>query len=256
MMVNQWAVQEGRYRPHRFSAEIQERIRALNRLDNWHGPVAWLADVFWIGVSVWLCYGISFALYPVALVVIGSRMRALATLLHESAHGILAANRGLNLVLGTVCSAYPILQTHYSYKKSHVATHHPKLGRPDVDPDLMFFIDQGVYRSGLTERQRWLRLVVLPAFGARTLSFVRYLVVHRLGGGASESAEDIRSDHRVKARRDRIAFGLGRPARRLRSLLAAALRHHLPDHRLVHRTGRAHTAGARPQREPLHDPQP
>ncbi|MER6343553.1 fatty acid desaturase [Streptomyces sp. NPDC001595] len=206
-MTTQWAVAEGRYKPYRFSREIQERARELNRLDNWHGILGFLSDAFWITAAVWLSLGVSYWFYPLTLVVVGSRMRALATLLHESAHGILAANRALNLVLGTALSAYPIFQTHYSYKKSHVATHHPKLGRPDVDPDLVFFIEQGVYEEGLTTRQRWMRLVVLPALGSRTLSVLKYLVVNRLGGGAKDAtAEESRADHRIKARRDNIAF--------------------------------------------------
>ncbi|MFJ2744726.1 fatty acid desaturase [Streptomyces sp. NPDC087440] len=203
-----WAVAEGRYTPYRFSREIRERARELNRLDNWHGILGFLSDAFWITAAVWLSAGVSFWFYPLTLVVVGSRMRALATLLHESAHGILAANRTLNLVLGTVLSAYPIFQTHYSYKKSHVATHHPKLGRPDADPDLVFFIEQGVYEEGLTARARWMRLVVLPALGSRTLSVLKYLVVNRFGGGGSATEEESRADHKVKARRDTIAFAV------------------------------------------------
>ncbi|MEV5606718.1 fatty acid desaturase family protein [Streptomyces sp. NPDC052225] len=207
-MSTQWAVQKGRYQPYRFDKEIQERIRELNRLDNWHGVVAFASDVFWIATAIWLSCGVSYWLYPVTVVMVGSRMRALATLLHESAHGILARNRALNLVLGTALSAYPIFQTHYTYKKTHVATHHPKLGRPDVDPDLIFFIEQGVYEEGLSERQRWTKLVVLPALGARTLAVVKYLLVNRLGGAKDTEEAEVRPDHRVKARRDKVAFAL------------------------------------------------
>jgi fatty acid desaturase len=199
-----WASQESRHIPYRFCPEIQRKTRELNRLDNWHGLCAWLEDLFWIALPIWLCYEVSFYFYPAALVLIGARMRALATLLHESAHGILADSRLLNLFLGTVLSAYPIFQRHYPYKKSHVATHHPKLGNPEVDPDLMYFIEQGVYAPGATDRQRWLRLVIFPALGLRTWSFVRYLIINRLGGGQTMKEE--RQDLRVKARRDQIAF--------------------------------------------------
>ncbi|MFB7248878.1 dihydrorhizobitoxine desaturase [Streptomyces populi] len=205
-MSTQWAVHKGRYKPYRFDKEIQEHIRELNRLDNWHGIMAFASDAFWITAAIWLSLGVSYWFYPVTLIVVGSRMRALATLLHESAHGTLARNRVLNLVLGTALSAYPIFQTHYAYKKTHVATHHPKLGRPDVDPDLVFFIEQGVYEEGLSERQRWMKLVVLPALGARTLAVVKYLLMNRLGGAKDTDEAEVRPDHRVKARRDRIAF--------------------------------------------------
>ncbi|MGW0854321.1 fatty acid desaturase [Streptomyces sp. NPDC002690] len=205
-MSTQWAVQKGRYQSYRFDKEIRDRIRELNRLDNWHGLVAFASDVFWVATAVWLSVGVSYWLYPVTLIMVGSRMRALATLLHESAHGILARNRAWNLVLGTALSAYPIFQMHYTYKKTHVATHHPKLGRPDVDPDLIFFIEQGVYEEGLSERRRWMKLVVLPALGARTLAVVKYLLMNRLGGAKDTEEAEVRPDHWVKARRDKVAF--------------------------------------------------
>ncbi|MDH6130743.1 fatty acid desaturase [Kitasatospora sp. MAA4] len=206
-MSDIWANEGKRYRPYRSKPEIENQIRELNQLDNWHGLLAFAEDAFWISAAVASCYLISPWLYPLALVLIGSRMRALATILHESAHGVLAANRGLNLVLGTVLSAYPIFQQHYSYKRSHVAIHHPRLGNPELDPDLRFFIAQGVYEQELTARERWMKLVVRPAFGSRTLSFVRYLVVNRLGGKQDDDGGPVqRAEQLVRVRRDKVAF--------------------------------------------------
>lgn len=203
-MATVWVNEGKRCRLHRGTPELERRIRTLNRLDNWHGLLAFLEDAFWISAAISGCYLVSLWLYPIALVLIGSRMRALATILHESAHGVLAANRSWNMVLGTVLSAYLIFQTHQSYKRTHVATHHPQLGNPESDPDLRYFIEQGVYEEK-TDWERWLSLVILPALGSRTISFVRYLVVNRLMKHEN-SAGRLRPRAMKKMRRDKAAF--------------------------------------------------
>lgn len=180
-----WAYDGRRYRQHRFAPEIERQIKELNRLDNWHGLLGWARDVALVVAMVLLCTRVSWWFYPVALVVIGSRQRAFSNLLHESAHGILAANRRLNLLLGTVLTAYPIFQLHYAYKRSHVAQHHPHLGDPQRDPDLRFMIGRGVYDGHDEGRLRW-RLLIAPALGASTLFYLRYLVETRLRRGRGE----------------------------------------------------------------------
>lgn len=127
----------------------------MNELDNWHGLAGFLGDLITIAAAVAICNYLSWWLYPVALVLIGSRQRAFSNLLHESAHGILVKSRVLNLVLGTVLSAYPIFQTHYGYKRAHVGTRHPKLGDPVQDPDLRYFIGEDVYRPGTRRELVW-----------------------------------------------------------------------------------------------------
>jgi fatty acid desaturase len=84
-------------------------------------------------------------LYPLTLMVIGSRQRALATILHEAAHKTLARNRKLNKILGTYFSGYLIFQTWSSYSRSHVVNHHTRLGSPEFDPDLKHYIESGVF---------------------------------------------------------------------------------------------------------------
>lgn len=169
----------GRFQRHRYAADVEADLRALMVSDNWHGLLAWCEDVAVIAGCVAACLVVSAWLYPLAALVIGARQRGLSTILHDSAHGVVARDHRLNLLLGTVLTAYPIFQQHYSYKASHVLTHHPFLGDPDRDPDLRFFIQQGAYRRGSRRSLVW-RLVVLPAIGWRTVAYLRYLVTYRL----------------------------------------------------------------------------
>ncbi|WP_221936673.1 fatty acid desaturase family protein [Skermania sp. ID1734] len=143
----------------------------MNKLDNWHALLGWSADVAIIAVAVVAVHYLGWWSYPLAVIVIGTRQRALLNLRHWSAHRIAAKNSTLNLVIGTVLSAYPILGRHYGFKRSHVATHHPRLGDADLDPDLRRFIADGVYDGGdrkqLTRRLLIRPLLCLPIWAER-----------------------------------------------------------------------------------------
>ncbi|WP_431834907.1 fatty acid desaturase [Gallibacterium anatis] len=77
---------------------------------------------------------------------IGSRQRALATILHEASHGSLTKNKNLSKILGTYFSGYLIFQSWSSYKQSHIKNHHLKLGS-DLDPDYTFYCKMGVFEK-------------------------------------------------------------------------------------------------------------
>lgn len=136
------------------------------RLDNHSGIIAWLGDAAVIVISIAIAVRWS-AFYPVAVLLIGARQRAFATLLHEAAHRTLAKSRRLNLVLG-LASAYLVFQTFDAYKASHITGHHGKFGTPD-DPDLAFHREIGLY-GPVTPSRLWHGL----------LRYMRYLIVNRL----------------------------------------------------------------------------
>lgn len=146
-------------------------------------------------------------LYPFSVVLISSRQRALSNLLHESAHNTAAENAKINLALGTFLSAYPIFQTHYGYKRSHVATHHPKLGDPERDPDLKYFIEQGVY-GNQSRFSTILRLVILPAVGSTAVSHIYFLFRDRiLKRGSALPDRDATNEYWTsRMTRDKISF--------------------------------------------------
>lgn len=206
---SEWAHNGRRYTMHRFPPQVEAGIRRLNRPDNWHALLAWSADAVWMAGLVLLCVRGSFWFYPLAALLIGARQRGLSTILHDCAHGVGIADRRLQMLVGTVLTAYPIFQQHYAYKVSHVLTHHPRLGSPDLDPDLRFFIEQGAYRR--TRRRTYVRRVVLvPLTGSQTWAYLRYLVRnrYRVLTGAAQATSAASPVQRRKRVLDRAGFWL------------------------------------------------
>jgi fatty acid desaturase len=126
------------------SREVLRELKALAQPSWWRAALAIGADwaqivaagaaIYW---AVWLApTSWALAFLPVGWLVIGTRMRALATILHEAAHRILFRRRWLNILLGTVMSGWWILQLHCRYFSSHVQGHHVWLGHPKKDPDI------------------------------------------------------------------------------------------------------------------------
>lgn len=181
-----WPGAKSRYKHYRFSPAIREELRKLNKPDNYHVPLAYLEDLLAIAAAVSLCLFLSPWFYPLAVIIIGARQRGIAGIMHDCAHNVGMANRRLQMLFGTVLTAYPILQTHYAYKISHVYTHHPKLGNPEADPDLRFFIEQGVYRS--TGRREYIRRVILmPLICSQSVAYLRYLFVNRYASATGKA---------------------------------------------------------------------
>lgn len=166
-----------RYRVHPFSREIRSAITGL-KPDNWHAFAYLAKDYGVIACFIALPYLVGWWAYPVSVLMIGAHQRALSTILHDSAHGVLAGNRLLNFILGTFPTAWAIFQRHFAYRISHVQTHHPYLGRADTDPDLAFFVDEGVFTPMPPRRYFW-RTVVLPILGSKTWAYMKYLVRNR-----------------------------------------------------------------------------
>jgi fatty acid desaturase len=182
------ATSEFRYDHYKFSQEIRQQIKPLVQLDNWHGLLAMLEDYAIILLSILITCHFSWWFYPLALLTIGSRQRALATLLHESAHQTLAKNKSLNLMLGTFCSGYLIFQQSTAYKESHCLNHHCHLGNPDRDPDLKFYLSRGLYQP--LSRKKFLdKHILQPLVCLQTPSYLVYLVRHRLLSPANDLRE-------------------------------------------------------------------
>jgi fatty acid desaturase len=198
---------EARYQHHRFHREVERQIKGLARTDNWHSLLALLSDYGIIAICVAACVYVSWWFYPVALVVIGARQRGISSILHESSHGVSAANPYLCVLLGTVLTAYPIFQTYNAYKISHVLTHHPQLGRQAYDADLQFFIEEGVFAPQPPLRY-FIRVILLPLLGGRTWAYLKYLLRNRLS--AVDQPNELNIPPRVvKLRRiEYVAFTL------------------------------------------------
>ncbi|SRR5579883_492017 len=179
-----------KYKKYKFAHSIQKEIKTLAKLDNWHGIQALLEDYFLILTSILLTYYIGWYFYPLAVLIIGARQRALATLLHEASHNTLARNKYLNFVLGTFFSGYFILQTFTGYRKSHVYYHHRYLGHPILDPDFYFHISEGLYNHensiGFYKKN-----IIMPLFLVKVPKYLHALIQQRLLVKESQHAETI-----------------------------------------------------------------
>jgi len=163
---------------HRFSKEIKEQIKTLYLYDNYHAPLALLQNLFWISLAIYLGDSSSWLL-PLAILLIGARQRALATLLHEAAHGALCRSKRLEKFIGTWCSGYLIFQSWGSYKRSHTLEHHHKLGSPEHDPDYQYYRHSGVFEKRSPFIFAFMYLIK-PILFLNVLGSLRYLVVNRL----------------------------------------------------------------------------
>ncbi len=163
----------------RFSDELNVQLNQLSKCDNYHGILALLMDWGFVILAVLLSNNISFYFYPLTLLLIGSRQRALATLLHEAAHNSIAKNRDLNYVIGTFFSGYWIFQSFNAYKQSHVGAHHGALGDKNKDPDFQYYLSQGLYR-GVSQKKFFRSFVLSPLLCLKTVPYVHYLIKQRL----------------------------------------------------------------------------
>ncbi|HET9138979.1 fatty acid desaturase family protein [Actinophytocola sp.] len=164
----------------RLSPRIRRELRALCKLDNHHAILGLLFDYAVVAVAVFLCVGVSYWFYPLALILIGSTQRALVNLLHEASHKVLARNGLLNVVLGTVFSGHLVFHMYNPYRSSHIGFHHRFLGDEAKDPDYGFHRECGIYDPAVSSRAFFLRNILLAVFGLRSARYVRYVVEDRL----------------------------------------------------------------------------
>lgn len=163
---------------HVFSRKIQEELHQLRELDNWHGPLAVLYD-YTVIVFAMLMFHLSMWLTPISILLIGSRQRALATLLHESVHCCLTKSRALNRFLGTYLSGYLIFQEFNTYRDTHVRQHHAYLGDPEHDPDFHYHINEKLYHyHGCFNFFK--HYILKPLILQKTLSYFLYLIKYRM----------------------------------------------------------------------------
>jgi fatty acid desaturase len=161
---------------YEFSIAIRERLRPLHRLNNWREPLAVTADYAVIGAAIWMSQRLLWLL-PLSILIIGSRQRALGSVLHDSCHHILARNRRWNGFIGHWFGGLPIFQSYHAYRNSHVLRHHGHLGNPERDPDYRQYIECGLFE--VRDRLDFLRYVVNTLLLLNMLSYLKYLIHYR-----------------------------------------------------------------------------
>ena len=172
------------FQRHSFNADILKQLLSLRKLDNWHWLLAVVEDSAMIALAYWIGSQ-NFATYLLAIFIIGSRQRALTTLLHESAHRTLARNPHLNYVVALL-AGYSVGQIPTVYRQSHISKHHGKFVTSD-DVDLIFHKNQG-----LCDRQSpakfFLSYVVAPILLMKVPNTLRYICRDRFFTPLSDSS--------------------------------------------------------------------
>lgn len=106
----------------------------MTRVDDGRGARAVLFDVGVIAATIALADAwFAWWLYPLAVIIIGSRQHALVVLMHEASHEGLFRHRKLNDLVGEVLLAWPFGVSMRSYRDNHIA-HHRYLNSTN-DPD-------------------------------------------------------------------------------------------------------------------------
>ncbi|MFQ6395835.1 fatty acid desaturase [Nocardia sp. KC 131] len=180
----------GRVPRYRFDPEIENDIKGLRKLDNWHGLLALIGDWAVIAAVVIICEQLSGWIWwlvylTAASTVIATRQRALVTLVHEAAHGTLAKHEGINRFLGTWFSGYVVLQPFDAFRRSHMRDHHGSFGDVRADPDFRAHITAGLYKPQSGAKFVW-HYLVMPLLGRQTWAVVKQLVVAQLFGTRDE----------------------------------------------------------------------
>lgn len=139
-MSDQCAVENSRVRSEEAPAASvlgawEPRIIALERLDNWRNWLFLAAD--WLTIAVSGVAAASFSnplTYLLAVLVIGSRQRALMNLVHEAAHQKLFCSRPVNDLAGRLLAAAPLFISLSRYRSEHCG-HHLWLWDANRDPE-------------------------------------------------------------------------------------------------------------------------
>ncbi|PCK22949.1 fatty acid desaturase [Bacillus pumilus] len=166
------------YEYYRFSKEIRDELKPFYQSNNYRGILGILYDYAMIALAIVLSE-FHMAFYILTVLIIGSRQRALATILHDASHVCLAKSKKLNRLLGTYFSGYLIGQEFHIYQDSHVKGHHMHLGNPNKDPDYQYHLEVGLYQ--LRDHQHFFYQYVLrPLFLLNIFSYAVYIFKHRM----------------------------------------------------------------------------
>ncbi|MGS0645924.1 fatty acid desaturase [Staphylococcus hominis] len=94
-----------------FSKEIRKELKPLIKKNNYRNVIALSFDWFVILV------------YIVAIILIGSRMRAFDNLMHEACHRSLFTNKFWNKWIACLFVAFPVFTSYTAYCNSHFKHH-------------------------------------------------------------------------------------------------------------------------------------
>ncbi len=152
----------------------KQTLQQLSTLRPWRSFLTLFLEWFAIFATIAVCeHFFSWPLYVVAVVILGTRYHALATLVHDAAHYRICRNRKLNNWLGEVFMAWPLLITLHGYRNNHLKHHNHT--NTDADPDWVRKMPHPDFQFPKT-RAEIIRDLVKAAIGVRFITEVRSVV--------------------------------------------------------------------------------
>ena len=150
-----------------YKKDIPENLRvqllALERKDNWHNLFSisydWLVIIAAIVITLKL--GMNPLVYILAVIVVGSRQRALMNLLHEASHSKLFKNRPVNDWIGRFFTCYPMGASFSAYQNAHFI-HHGLLWDEEKDPKTIRYKTLGLITPPADQLTFFRRHIVRP----------------------------------------------------------------------------------------------
>lgn len=150
-------------------------LQQLHRRSPWRGILALAFDwaIIFLSFATVLQFGLILA--PLALVMIGTRQRALVVLVHEGAHRALHPNRWINDMLAKYCACLPMFLDYSVFCARH-GEHHRYLGNPDKDTDFLHSeedMSRGwwhIYQKQLVSFDNWLSSGLIGGLGSTNWS--------------------------------------------------------------------------------------
>lgn len=118
-----------------FAKEIIQELKPLYQKNNFRNVLCILTD--WLIIISSAIISIKYEnviLYILALILIGSRMRAFDNLMHDASHRLLFKNKYINKWVACIFVAFPIFTSFTAYCNSHFK-HHRNLWDEKEDPD-------------------------------------------------------------------------------------------------------------------------
>ena len=135
------------------------------------------ADYVLVATAITLSYLLNNPIcYILAIIIIGSRMRALENLLHEASHRKLFKNRLLNDYGALFLCALPVVNSLFAYRTAH-NKHHRYLNNPKLDPDRMRFEQLNIEKS-LENSLLFVKKMLRILFFLDTVTFIKGTIKH------------------------------------------------------------------------------
>ena len=108
----------------------------LRRIDSWRNALSVLSLYVQTGLLLWLSTRYLWLL-PITFLLMGRAFAQFASLMHEAAHRLLFADKGINDWVGRWLLGYPAFTSTDAYRRVHMAHHRDEFG-PD-EPDMALY---------------------------------------------------------------------------------------------------------------------